>query len=302
MLTSLRRVIGLGWQNLVRDGGIAVANIFIMMIPILLVTSLFFIKDISSFLVSNLREKADISVYFNDSASEDDILKLQSTISQIQGIQKVDYVSKDNALEAFSNRHQDDPTLMGALQQVNGNPFLASLTVRAVDSDQYDTVAKLLSSDQYKDMVNKVNYSEKKDVITKIFSLTDQVTRIGVILFAILGVISTLVTFNTVRLAIINRKEEIEVQRLVGASAWFVRGQFLVEGLTFGILAAAFCLMIAALVCWYASPSLGVLIPGVNLWANFMASIWLLVGIQLGIGAFLGIASGIFATNRYLKI
>ena len=151
-------------------------------------------------------------------------------------------------------------------------------------------------------MINKVNYSEKKDIIIKIFSLTDQATRIGMILFAILGVISTLVTFNTVRLAIINRKEEIEVQRLVGASRWFVRGQFLVEGLTFGVLAAAFCLFIAASVCWYVSPSLAVLIPGINLWASFMASIWLLVGIQLGIGVFLGIASGIFATNKYLKI
>lgn len=302
MFVSLKRVIGLGWQNLARDGGIAVANIFIMMIPILLATSLFFIKDISAFLVSTLRQKADISVYFNDTASEDDILKLQSTVSQISGIEKVDYISKDNALEAFSNRHQGDPTLMEALQQVNGNPFLASLTVRAADSVQYDTVQKLLASEQYKDMVNKVNYSEKKDIITKIFSITDQVARIGIVLFAILGVISTLVTFNTVRLAITNRREEIEVQRLVGASRWFVRGQFLVEGLSFGALAAAFCLIIAALVCWYSSPSLGVLIPGVNLWANFMGSIWLLIGIQLGIGAFLGIASGIFATNRYLKI
>jgi cell division transport system permease protein len=302
MFVSLKRIIGLGWQNLVRDGGIAVANIFIMMIPILLATSLFFIKDISAFLVSTLREKADVSVYFSDSASEDDILKLQSTISQMDGIAKVDYISKDNALEAFSARHQQDPTLMESLQQVNGNPFLASLTVRAADFAQYGTVQTLLSSDQYKDMVSKVNYNEKKDVIDKIFSLTSQATRVGLILFAALGAISTLVTFNTVRIAIINRREEIEVQRLVGASRWFVRGQFLVEGLIFGVLAATFCFIIAAVVCWYASPPLGVLIPGINLWANFYASMWLLVGIQLGIGGFLGIASGAYATGKYLKI
>lgn len=292
----------MGWQNLMRDGGIAVANILIMMIPILLATSLFFVKDINAFLVSTLRGKADISVYFSDSANEDDILRLQSTILQIEGIQKVDYVSKDNALEAFSSRHQGDPTLMEALQQVAGNPFLASLTVRASDSNQYETVQKLLSGDRYKDMVNKVNYGDKKGVIDKIFYLTDQITRIGAALFAIVGVISILVTFNTVTLAIINRREEIAVQRLVGASRRFVCGQFLVEGLTFGVLAAAFCLIIAALVCWFASPSLGVLIPGVNLWANFMAGIWLLIGMQLVIGTGLGITSVIFATNKYLKI
>lgn len=302
MLTSLRRIIGLAWQNLARDGGIAAANVFIMMIPILLATSMFFIKDISAYLVATLRQKADISIYFNDNATDDDILRLQSEISQIPQINDVNYISKEDALEAFSRRHQNDPTLMEALQEVNDNPFFASLTVRAANADQYQVVRQLLTSDKYKDIVNSVNYDQKKDIIAKIFSLTEQTTKIGLGLFIILGIVSLLVTFNTVRLAIISRKEEIGIQRLVGASRWFVEGQFIVEGFIFGILAAAFSLIITTIVCWYVSPGLAVLVPGINLWQNFSSVIWFLLAVQLGIGALLGVVSSFFAVSRYLKI
>lgn len=302
MLTSLRRIIRLAWQNLARDGGIAAANVFIMMIPILLATSMFFIKDISAYLVATLRQKADISIYFNDNATDDDILRLQSEISQIPQINDVNYISKEDALEAFSRRHQNDPTLMEALQEVNDNPFFASLTVRAANADQYQVVRQLLTSDKYKDIVNSVNYDQKKDIIAKIFSLTEQTTKIGLGLFIILGIVSLLVTFNTVRLAIISRKEEIGIQRLVGASRWFVEGQFIVEGFIFGILAAAFSLIITTIVCWYVSPGLAVLVPGINLWQNFSSVIWFLLAVQLGIGALLGVVSSFFAVSRYLKI
>jgi len=96
----------------------------------------------------------------------------------------------------------------------------------------------------------------KKRNYRKIFHLTNGVQKLGIILFAILGVISIIVTFNTVRIAIISRGTEVGIQRLVGASRWFIRGQFLVEGLIFGLLAAMLSLLISALVCRYAGPAL----------------------------------------------
>lgn len=302
MLTSFRRIIGLGWQNLVRDSGIAVGNVFIMIIPILLASSLFLVKDISAYIVTMLQDKADVSVYFNEDASEDDIMQIKEKISIIPDVKEVNYVSKEEALESFTERHQGDPTLLDSLEEVNGNPFLASLNVTAISSGQYGQMENLLGGDDFKAMVNKVNYTEKKDVIDKIFSITGGVTRAGLILFAILGALSLLVTFNTIRVAIINRGEEIEIQRLVGASRWFISGQFLVEGLILGILAAAFSVIIVAAVCWYASPALASMMPGLELWENFMAGIGALVGIELAVGAALGMLSSMVAVSRYLKV
>jgi Cell division protein len=174
--------------------------------------------------------------------------------------------------------------------------------VSAASPSQFDEVTALLAQDDYKDLVNKVNYSEKKDVIQKIFSFTDNAQKIGLALFAGLGVISIIVTFNTIRMAILSRKREIGIQRLVGASRWFIRGQFLVEGMIFGILAAVFSFFVVAAVCWYASPALARILPGMDLWQNFSANLWTMLGMQLAIGAGLGVFSSMIAITRYLKV
>jgi cell division transport system permease protein len=302
MLTSLKRTLGLGWQNMVRDGGIAVANIFIMMIPILLVSSIFLMKDISRYMIDALQAKADISVYFNENTAEDDILKVKQDITAIPQVNEVKYVSKDQALLDFTERHKDSATLMESLSQVSGNPFLASLNIKAMEMSNYDQVDHFLNQEQYKAMVNKVNYSEKKSVIEKIFALTSGASKAGLILAGILGFVSVLVTFNTIRMAILNRREEIGIQRLVGASRWFIRGQFFVEGLIFGLLAAIFCFLISSGICWYANSALEALMPGLSLWNNYMAGVRTMFLLQFATGTVLGIVSSMIATTRYLKV
>ncbi len=292
----------MGWHNVTRDSGIAVGNIFIIMIPILLASSLFVLKDVSAFLVKEVEGMANISIYFNESASEDDILKVKDRIKQIEGTEQVEYISKDQALERFSQRHADDSTLMESLQEVNGNPFLAVIDVSAVSTAQYEEVQQLLAGQDYADMINKINYNEKKSTIEKIFWFTKGAQRVALILFIILGAISVAVTFNTVRMAIMSHGIEVGIQRLVGASRWFVRGQFLVEGMIFGALAAMFSLLIVAAVCWYASPAAATLLAGMNLWQNFMSNIWTLFGLQMAIGAGLGMLSSVIAVGKYLKV
>ena len=114
--------------------------------------------------------------------------------------------------------------------------------------------------------------------------------------------ISVIVTFNTVRMAILNRGMEVSIQRLVGAARWFIRGQFLVEGLIFGILGAMFSLLVTMIVCWYLNPVIGAILPGMDIWNNLMANLWRLFGLQLAIGAGLGIFSSLMAVGKYLKV
>jgi len=127
-----------------------------------LVSALFIVKDISAFLIKEVQGMANISIYFNESVSEDDILKVKDRLKQIAGIGEVEYVSKDQALERFSQRHANNPVLLESLQEVNSNPFLATLDVSAVSPNQYTQVQELLTSSDYADMINKINYNEKK--------------------------------------------------------------------------------------------------------------------------------------------
>jgi len=234
MGTTLKRIIISGWQNFSRDGGIAVATIFILVMVIFLASTIFLSKDISQFLITSLQEKADISVYFKEFVLEDDILKIKEKLSQVPEVKNVEYVSKKEAIKRLVEKH---PQLKESVQETEGMLNLASLNVNVFEANQYQQVVNFLENSNFKDYIDKVDYYKRKPVIEKIFSLTSLFNKTGIFLSIILIITAILVTFNTIRLAILNSIEEIKIQRLVGASNWFIRGPFLAQGVISGFIA-----------------------------------------------------------------
>ncbi len=305
MFTLIKRIFKSGWQSFSRDGDIAAANIFIMTMTILLATSLFLLKDISQILISAIREKADISVYFKTVAQEEDILNIQEELSKIPEVKDVEYVSKEKALEDFVQRHKDDPVLMGSLEEVGGNPFLAALNIRAFEASQYQAVVNFLDATlapSYKDLIEKVDYYQRKPVIERIFALTSGTGKVGISLSIVLAIVAILVAFNTIRLAILNQAEEIKIQRLVGASNWFIRGPFLVQGAISGIISTLISLLIFTLICWFLGPKIEFLFSGLNVWKFFTGNFFTIILIQLSTGILLGAISSSIAIRKYLKV
>ena len=302
MLTLIKRIFKSGWLSFSRDRGLAVATCLIMVMTISLATSLFLLKDVSQFLISAVQEKADISVYFKESASEEDVLKVKEEISEIPEVRSVNYVSKEEALESFVQRHKDDLVLMESLEEVGGNPFLAALNIKAFQASQYQAVANFFEAGTFENLIEKVDYYQRKPVIERIFALTSGVGKAGISLSIILAIVAILVAFNTIRLAILNQKEEIKVQRLVGASNWFIRGPFLVQGAISGTLAVIICLLIFTLICWFLSPKIEILFSGLNIWRYFTGNFFTIVLIQLVTGIGLGVISSTIAIRRYLKV
>jgi len=305
MFTSIKRIFKSGWQSFSRDGDIAAANIFIMTMTILLATSLFLFKDISQILISAIREKADISVYFKTAAQEEDILNIQEELSKIPEVKDVEYVSKEKALEDFIQRHKDNQVLMGSLEEVGGNPFLAALNVRAFEASQYQAVVNFLDATLepvYQNLIEKVDYYQRKPVIERIFALTSGAGKVGISLSIVLAIVAILVAFNTIRLAILNQAEEIKIQRLVGASNWFIRGPFLVQGAISGIISTLISLLIFALICWFLGPKIEFLFSGLNVWKFFTGNFFTIILIQLSTGILLGAISSSIAIRKYLKV
>ena len=301
MLIAFKRIFKLGWQSFSRDGGLAAATVFILVIVITLVSSLFILKEVSQFLIAAIQEKVDISVYFKERALETEILNIKEEISKIPEVKEVKYISKVKALEEFVERHKDEPVLMESLEEV-GNPFLASLNIKAWEASQYGVIANFLEHPVYEDLVEKVDYYQRKPVIEKIFALSAGMEKTGWMGAIILVVVAILVTFNTIRLAIYNFREEIKIQRLVGAGNWFIRGPFLVQGVISGISAALICLLIFSLISWGLSPKIEIFFPGLNIFQIFVSNFWTIVLIQLSTGILLGVISSTLATRKYLKV
>lgn len=302
MLTSIKRIIRLGWTSFSRDGGAITTTIFILVLTISLVTCIFFLKGISQILISDLEEKVDISVYFKDDTTEQEILSVKQKLYQVSDEENIEYVSKEQALETFIKRHQEDLVLMASLEEIAINPFLASLNIRASDPVKYEEIANFLEGAIFEDSIEKIDYHQRKPVIERIFNLTDSFKKIGIGISVLLVLLSFLVVLNTTRLAIYNLKQEVEVQKLVGASNWFIRGPFLVQGVISGTIAALISFVIFALGSFIFSSNINALFSDLNIWQYFTDNIFTIILIQLVTGIGLGVSSSIIAIRKYLKV
>jgi cell division transport system permease protein len=301
-MISLKRILKFGWKNFTKNISLNLAAVFIIAIVVFLAGSIFILNSISAILIDEIKDKVDISVYFKGDVLQEDILKIESDISNLDEVANVEYISKEMALEDFKNSHKDNSILIESISEIGDNPFLSSLNIKAKDFSQYGGVANFLAKDQYKDLIEKVDYHERQPIIEKVFSMTSAANKGGIVFEALFVLISIIVVFNIIKMTIYSSGEEISVMKLVGASHWFVRSPFLVQGAIIGLLSTIISFLSILFICWGLSGKLEIIMPELNLFSLFVSNIWLLVLIQFFAGVFLGMASSAIAVRKYLKI
>ncbi len=302
MFTSLKRIIHNGWKGFRGNISLSVATIFIMAIVISLPTALFILKPISANLVKEIKGKVDISVYFDENTNQDDILSLKSSLSKMPEVKSVDYISKEEALKRFKEKHKNDPILIESLKEVGENPFSPSLNIKAWKASQYGEITNFLEKGPFNKTIKKIDYFQKKPVIERIFSTISAVNKIGFLLAIILSLIAVLVAFNAIRIVIDNSKEEIKIMRLVGASNNFIRGPFLVQGIIIGFFSFFFSFLMTFLFCYFLDSKFKLIAPGISLYKLFLNDLGVLILIQLSTGIGLGIISSLIAIRKYLRV
>jgi len=302
MFTTLGRIIKSGLINFWRNGWLSTATVLIMTVALITWTSIFLSNVVLTSVLDVLAEKVDVSVYFNLDTKEPDILALKTKLESLKEVASVKYVSTDQALEIFKNRHANDDVLLKSIQELDTNPLEASLNILAKDSAQYAAIASFLSQDQYKNIISNVNYTENKVVIDRLNNIIRVLRESGLVAGLILAFIAFLVAFNTVRLAIYSSREEITVMKLVGASNWFVRGPFIVEGVLHGMIASAFSFMVIIPGIGFLGPKLLNFLPEVNLMNYIGNNFWPLLLFQTLGGIILGVFSSWVAIRKYLKV
>lgn len=304
MFTNLKRVINFAIDDFSRNKGITIAAIFVLVVTTGLLTGLFFFQGMAGYLFSQIQNKIDITAYFKDSALEQDILNVKDQILKMSpNIKTVEYISKDQALAFFNEKHQDNAVLSRALQEVGDNPFLPSLNITTTgDPLQFAEVSRTLQTSVFSKLIDKVDFSQKKDTIEKVYSITSNINIFGLILGIILIIVAILVVFNTIKLGIENSKEEISTMRIVGASDWFIRGPFIIQGIIYGVVAFLICILLSAFSAYFLSPKISAVLPGFDMFSYFLTNLWIFVLIQLGFGIGVGVISSYFVVKKYLDI
>jgi len=299
---TAKRIFNVGWINFKRNTYLSMGTTGVMVLVLFLFSGLMSLNYLTSQIVSSLEEKVDVSVYFKNDASEEEISKVKSDLELLGVIKNVEYVSKDKALDEFKQRHAGDTLVQDSLAELDDNPLQASLNVKADDSSQYASIVTFLEGNKFRSLVDKINFYENEQVIARVQAISGGLQNWGFLFTMALAAIAILVTFNTIRLTIYSQKQEIEIMRLVGGSNWHIKAPYLVEGGMYGALAAAVVAVLFYPVAYFISPKIESLMPGVSLIGYFASNIIQFISLLFFIGILLGVTSSFVAIRRFLKI
>lgn len=282
---------------------VTLATLTVTLLTLLVFQGLLIFNSLAGTVLTKLQDKIDISVYFKTTTSEDEILRIQRSLESLPEVKPpVIYVSRDEALETFKQKHIDDANITKALEELEINPLPASLNVKAVDPRKYGTIAAYLDNASFKDSIEEVSYSENQVVIDKLASIINVSRQAGILMTIVLSLIAIVVSFNTILLAIYSNREEIGIMRLVGASNSFIRGPFMVEGVIYGFVATILSVLITLPVIYVISPFVKLLSDDIDLLSFYGSNFLALVGYQLLFGVAIGVISSMIAVRKYLKI
>ncbi len=304
-MTELKRIIKAGSINFTRNGTISWAAVLMTTITLSVIATLVMLQAVLHFSLDQIKDKVDVTVYFTTTAPEDQISSLKSLIENLPEVESATYVSAEDALKNFRERHKDDYPTIQALDEIGENPLGAYLNVKAKEVSQYESIANFLKSDNAlvsgpSSIIDKVNYHQNKLVIDRLNGIIDGAQKLGLIITLILIGISIIITFSTIRLAIFTSKEEIGVMRLVGASNMRIRGPFMIEGAIYGFTAT----VITMLIFWPVTAWLGRNMSsflGMNLFEYYKSNLVQIGSIVLLSGVILGMISSSLAVRKYLN-
>ena len=303
----LERIFKAGAVNFVRNSWLAVAAIAVITITLSIVLFLVIANATFTNTIQQITDRIDVSVYLKDDVTAEQRDKLIDDLKRIDNVKSVDYISKNEALERYREQNKDDIDLLVAINQTD-NPLPASLQIKPRDPNQLESLRGYLESPDIKKLQSdETSYSgDRKEAIDKISRATNFFREAGVVGVIVFIIVSMLIIFNTIRMAIFNRRDELAIMRLLGATPWYIRGPFVVETMLYGVIAAVISVSLCNLLFSVASTtfeasSLGLL--DINYSSQYFSNrFWQIFGGQLLIGILVGGLSSIIATRRYLKL
>jgi cell division transport system permease protein len=255
--------------------------------------------------VTSVEEKVNITVFLKDGAASTDVDALQKAIlTDTTNVKGVEYVSKEEALKRFKVQMQDNPEIV---KQLDTNPLPASLEVSLNDPKTVKTVVAAIKADpSFPKVIAHPDDPEKdlrygQQIIDRLFAFTRVIRVVESVFIAMLGIVSVVLIGNTIRLAIYARRREIGIMRLVGASNWFIRTPFLLEGMLQSVIGAVLAILTLAALQTFAMPRIEALLQFLHLSLSG-AAIAQLAGILLISAVVIGLAGSSVALRRYLQV
>lgn len=301
MWTFLKRISQASWKGLQRNRWITIACVVMMAISLVIFSFALIFNNTSGVLINMIKNKMDISIYFKTDIPEEDIFRIRDNLIGREDIAKIDYVSQQEALKRFKANNANNSIVQKALDELGANPLSASLNIKARHIGDYQEIINYIKNSSFKSKLITVDLSENQRVLAMITKISRGL-KVGTLGFiAILTFLSIVISFNSIRMAIYSLKEEIEIMKLVGASNWFIRGPFLLEGAWQGLIASLIATIVLIPSVIWLGPKIESFIPGLGVNLYFWSHFWYIILYQTLFGIALGVIASFWAMSEYLK-
>jgi cell division transport system permease protein len=303
---TFRRVLKYGLSSFSRNAWLSVASTAVMLVTLFIIGISFVARDIVANTVNEIRDSIEMSIYVNPDTSRRDIAQIKSDLEGLSSVKSVTYVSPEEAKEQYARDNINEPNTIDILNKAKNN-FQGTFNIKVVDIDDTSQLEDFVETNE----TIRANISERykpsfatdrKAAIDNISRTVNFAEKAGLLVTIIFVVIATLMIFNTIRMSINNRREEIYMMRLIGADKGFIRGPFLVEAVLNGIIAAILATVLVYGLLYVSKDSLQnygiVALPTMDMMRAMTVPFSLAM---LGIGAAIGMVSAILAARKYLK-
>ncbi len=250
--------------------------------------------------ISDLRNKLEVEVFIKNTASPDEINGLGDEIRAMPEVKDVGFISKDEALDRLRGSLKGHEDVLDAL---SGNPLPPSYEITLKDPQQIETVASRFFDNPIVDNTPGTHDGVKYggETSERLLKVTTYFLIGGASFVMLLTVASVLLISNTTRLSIFARRREVEIMRLVGATNWFIRWPFIMEGIFTGMVGAAIAAIMVMLTNRFIIESVVNKMPFLPFNSEAVPMFWLVLLVVIG-GTLLGSVGSGLALRRFLKI
>lgn len=284
-----------GFRNIFKHGFMSVAAVLIMAACLILTGTVTLIAYNIDLSITDLQQSNEIVVFIDESLTTREARSLGSDFNRIDNIATIEFEDRDVALEKYREELGEDADILDSFDSSNNplrNSFIFTLTDPTIADETIDQIEAV-------DGVDYVRADE--NVISKLVQVQRVFNIVALAMIVGLAVISIFIIANTVKLAMFARREEISIQKIVGATNWFIRWPFVIEGMVLGLLAGG----LAFLAQWGLYTELHGIVSGVIPYFQivpFESVRWLVLGVYCGAGVLFGIGGAVTSIRKFMDV
>src|SRR3989344_1370470 len=223
------RITKTAWQGFKRNGWLSLVATFMMMQALLLISLFVSINVGVNHTIQAINSRIDVAVFFKEYVPEADIMVFKDKIKDIEGLKDVTYVSQAEALKNYTAYNRDSQELLDVIGD-DASFLPASLEIKVDNPYMLEGVVTEIEARDETKMVLETGLKKNQEIVNKLRQVNRMVGIADVALSLLFIIIALLIIFNTIRMTIFTRKEEIEIMKLVGATDWYIRWPFIIEG------------------------------------------------------------------------